>query len=188
MIDIMSEEYETMIKEMKEGKEVVITPWGRAKINTGGHYRITSVKEGFYKMYVHVLIWEAFYERKRPNDYDIHHVDSNKLNNAIQNLQCVEHSKHMSFHNKGKEAWNKDKNLSKEHKQNLSKNHADFSGKNNPRWKNYARITKKSSKNNKPNYVIRYKGKIIKSSFYIHKLYKWWGTNYPDEYLYLEVN
>ena len=28
----------------------------------------------------------------------------------------------------------------------------------------------------------------LKKSIHIHKLYKWFAENYPNEYLYLEVN
>lgn len=102
MLDIKSKEYETMIEEMKQGKEAVITKWGRAKINHYGYYAITSKKEGNNRMKLHRLIWEDFYGKKIPEGYDIHRLDSNKLNNAVQNLQCVEKSKHIVFHRTGK--------------------------------------------------------------------------------------
>ena len=101
MLDIKSKEYETMIDEMKQGKEVVITKWGRARIKHDGYYAITSKKEGNNQMRLHRLIWEDFYGKKIPEGYDIHHLDSNKLNNAVWNLQCVEKSKHIVFHNTG---------------------------------------------------------------------------------------
>ena len=37
-----------------------------------------------------------------PNGFDIHHIDGNKLNNSIYNLELVNHKKHVSEHNKGK--------------------------------------------------------------------------------------
>lgn len=102
MLDIKSKEYETMIEEMKQGKEFVITKWGRAKINPYGYYKITSRKEGYNGMRLHTLIWEGFYGKKISEGYEIHHIDGNKKNNAIQNLQCVEKSKHLIFHKTGK--------------------------------------------------------------------------------------
>lgn len=74
--------------------------------------------------------------------------------------------------------------LSDEHRQNISK---VTKRENNPNWKNYARIVKKGIHYNKQAYGIRYEGKWLKGSFYIHKLYKWFGKNYPNQYLYLEV-
>lgn len=111
----------------------------------------------------------------------------------------------LSESHKGQEPWNKDKpcsektkekisetltgrNLSEEHKQNISESHKDlFVGKNSPKWKNYPRITKKGFIGGKQQYAIRYKGKTLKVSVYLHKLYKWWGENYPNELLYLEI-
>lgn len=42
-------------------------------------------------------------------------------------------------------------------------------------------------KNGKQKYCIRKECKTIKGSVYLHKLYKWWGENYPNELLYLEI-
>lgn len=33
-----------------------------------------------------------------PEDYDVHHIDGNTLNNSIYNLELIEHKKHMSEH------------------------------------------------------------------------------------------
>ena len=166
-LDIKSKEYETMIEEMKEGKEVVKTFWGNAKIHIYGRYQITSAKEGFNNKYVHRLIWEAFYEKEIPEGYDIHHVDGNKLNNSIQNLQCVEHSKHLSFHNRreNNSMWRK-------------------TGENSSRWKNYARIVKYGfNTSGKQVYALRFNGKRLTTSMNLHKLIDWFSENYPQETL-----
>ena len=76
---------------------------------------------------------------------------------------------------------------SDETKQKLRENHADFSRENNPSWKDYHRIIKEGFDNGKQRYSIRYEGKVLKKSVYIHKLYKWFGKNYPNQYLYFEV-
>ena len=54
--------------------------------------------------------------------------------------------------------------------------------------KDYARIIKNGFQNNKQMYQIRFKGKCIKRSIYIHKLINWWNENYPTEPLHIEVN
>lgn len=43
--------------------------------------------------------------------YDVHHLDENKLNNALSNLQYLTRSRHMMIHrnNKGRDAWSKDR-------------------------------------------------------------------------------
>lgn len=67
--------------------------------------------------------------------------------------------------------------FSDEWKKNMGKSHK----------KNYARIIKKGFNGNKQRYAIVYESEQIKTSHYIHKLYKWFGKNYPNQYLYLEV-
>jgi hypothetical protein len=156
------------------------TKFGTAKINNSGHYRITSRKEGNNGKLLHRLIWEDFYGCEVPKGYVIHHRNHIKTDNCILNLQLIRDSDHKKIHNTGKV-------FSEETRKKLSENHADASGENNPRWKNYPRIVKAGFHNNKQRYAIRYEGKYIKYSMYIHKLYKWWGETHSDKFLYLEI-
>ncbi len=78
----------------------------------------------------------------------------------------------------------KGKTQSPEHRK---KNSDANKGEKNHEWKNYARIIKKGFDKNKQRYAIRYNGKNLKHSVHIHKLYKWFAKNYPNEYLYLEI-
>lgn len=70
----------------------------------GGYLRVNKPKE-FHKLYsaVHQYIWMVANGCEIPEGYDIHHIDGNKLNNSINNLELIEHSIHMSEHNKNKE-------------------------------------------------------------------------------------
>lgn len=77
------------------------TKWGRAKVNSHGYYEITTSKEGNYGKLLHRLIFEDFYGVKIPKGYVIHHIDLNKLNNDIRNLQCVLEKNHIRFHMSG---------------------------------------------------------------------------------------
>lgn len=43
----------------------------------------------------HRLIWAAWFGPIPPG-YDVHHLDSNRLNNQIDNLQCLPHGEHTS--------------------------------------------------------------------------------------------
>ena len=67
-------------------------------------------------------------------DYDIHHIDENKLNNSLENLVYLTHSEHSKIHNKiGKK-------LSEETKQKMR---AANKGKNKDRtWINNGMINK----------------------------------------------
>ena len=54
------------------------------------------------KGYLHRIIWMVANGCDIPNGYDVHHIDHNKQNNSIYNLELVEQHKHRSEHNKGK--------------------------------------------------------------------------------------
>lgn len=53
-------------------------------------------------------VWE-FYNGSIPEGYQIHHIDGNKQNNNISNLQLLSHQEHAKLHSqqKGKEIWNR---------------------------------------------------------------------------------
>jgi len=51
------------------------------------------------KTYLHRMIWES-QNGPIPKGFDIHHIDGNKLNNCIENLECIPHSEHLSTHMK----------------------------------------------------------------------------------------
>lgn len=96
----------------------MLTKFGNAE-KLVGYYRISTRKEGNHGKYLHCLIWEDWYGKPVPDGYVIHHLNGDKTDNRIQNLQCVESSLHRSFHNKGKV-------LSEETKEKISKNNARY--------------------------------------------------------------
>lgn len=69
-------------------------------------YRMVRVGNKFREE--HIVIWEKHYGKK-PKGYDIHHKDFNKLNNKIENLQCLKHGKHTALHNKRIKSLKKNK-------------------------------------------------------------------------------
>lgn len=77
------------------------TKYGTALKDKSGYYMICSKKEGNYSKLLHRAIWEEWYGKSVPKGYDIHHINEDKSDNRIQNLQCVEHNIHMSFHKRG---------------------------------------------------------------------------------------
>lgn len=46
---------------------------------------------------LHVHIWECAYGKK-PKGFHVHHKDGDTTNNDINNLECIEGSKHLSMH------------------------------------------------------------------------------------------
>lgn len=167
--------------------ETLHTKWGAAKIDSKGYYRITSIKEGNRDKLLHRLIWEDFYGCEIPKGYIIHHKNGNKLDNCILNLQLMSRADHNTLHKTGETHTEESKRKMSESHKGEKNSMYGRTGENCPGWKNYPRITKKGFCNNKQKYAIRYEGKILKQSVYLHKLYKWWGKNHPDEFLYLEI-
>jgi len=63
---------------------------------------IQQGKNGYYKnqklgISMHRYVWE-FYNGKIPKGYEIHHIDGNKSNNDISNLQCLFANEHKKLH------------------------------------------------------------------------------------------
>ena len=56
----------------------------------GGYVRRT---ENGKRIFAHRWEWEK-YKGPIPEGYDIHHIDGDKKNNAIENLECLPHDVH----------------------------------------------------------------------------------------------
>lgn len=100
--------------------KVLKTKYGTAKVQSHGYYVITSTKEGNNGEYLHKLIWIEHNGPVPDGDYIIHHIDDNKLNNDINNLELKTRPEHTKHHHKGKIGYWKGKTLSEEHCKKLS--------------------------------------------------------------------
>ena len=99
-------------------------------------------------------------------------------------LKHSEESKRkISEANKGRLKGIKKGPFTEEHKKNLSLNHADVSGENNPAYVNHARVIKAGFGKGKQRYAIKKDGKKIKHSIYQSTLFEWFAKNYPNELL-----
>ena len=87
---------------MTDIKQTQITKWGNARINHGGYYTITSSKEGNNMKYLHRLIFEDYHKCTICPNASIHHIDGDKTNNKIDNLQLISKSQHSKLHNTGR--------------------------------------------------------------------------------------
>lgn len=47
---------------------------------------------------IHRAVW-SYYNGEIPDGYHIHHIDGNKANNAVENLQCLTATEHSQLHN-----------------------------------------------------------------------------------------
>ena len=78
------------------------TPIGENSKNWKGGYK---TPDGYIMQTIkgeHILshrnTFEKYHNTKIPNGYDIHHIDLNKSNNNITNLQCISHGEHVRLH------------------------------------------------------------------------------------------
>jgi len=87
---------------------------GLKKFKTNPSFMINS--EGYLKIYIPVLIghgWQFYHHyvweqagKSIPNGYILHHINGNKVDNRIENLQLMNRSEHISLHSKGKKYVN----------------------------------------------------------------------------------
>lgn len=69
-------------------------------INNRG-YVLVSPPKGYKHRGLHQYIWMCANGCEMPEGFDVHHIDGNKLNNNIYNLELIESFKHRSEHKKG---------------------------------------------------------------------------------------
>ena len=60
-----------------------------------GYVRL--LQKGMGHKFEHILVWEKYFG-KVPEGYQIHHIDGNKENNNIENLQLVTPMEHKRIH------------------------------------------------------------------------------------------
>lgn len=69
-----------------------------------GYYRCTKSRKVHVSL--HRYVWEK-HNGPIPDGYDIHHIDWNKLNNDISNLELISHSEHSRKYAHRKNKYNK---------------------------------------------------------------------------------
>lgn len=90
------------------GENKIKTKWGTANIHKNGYYQITSVKEGNANELLHRLIAKDYFgdwiDEPDPNgdQWAIHHIDGNKTNNCVLNLEPIPKRDHLRLHHLGK--------------------------------------------------------------------------------------
>lgn len=77
-----------------------------------GNYPAVSIYKE--KIHIHRLLKCYLEQRKLSSNEYVHHIDGDKLNSNVSNLQIIQGYKHQSLHNK-------DKVLTTEHRQKISK-------------------------------------------------------------------
>ena len=85
----------------------------------------TNDKNGYIHLkdnLLHRVIWECV-NGEIPNGYEVHHIDGNKQNNSIYNLELIGHKEHRTKHKKGIVFSEEHKNKIKESNRNNPKQH-----------------------------------------------------------------
>ena len=84
---------------------MIKTKFGNATLNQYGYYRISSAKEGNCGKLLHRLIFEDYYnidlDEEFPEGVIVHHIDGNKTNNEMWNLDVMPLKEHTSLHKTG---------------------------------------------------------------------------------------
>ena len=117
---------------------------------------------GTLKKFLHRYVYE-YYNGEIPKNYDIHHIDENKDNNDISNLQLMQSNEHKKYHGN---------NLTDIQKQNLRKNIKENARPKATEWHK----SKKGSEWHKKHY------EEMKDKFHVEKEYvcKECGTKYKS--------
>ncbi|MFH1482486.1 MAG: NUMOD4 domain-containing protein [Patescibacteria group bacterium] len=86
-----------IIKSNKYHKQMII----KLDKNNKGYYRVRLSNNGkVIKRYIHILVYETFYDDKTKKNECVHHKDENKENNYYKNLEKMTKYKHKSLHGK----------------------------------------------------------------------------------------
>ena len=85
--------------------EAIETKYGKATLNRDNYYKINTGKNG--GKLLHRLIFEDFYninlDEEFPNGVHIHHIDGNRTNNEIWNLEPINVTEHQRLHQIGEQ-------------------------------------------------------------------------------------
>lgn len=118
-------DYDRIIMEMLDKKELVITPYGNCKMEKEkGYYKITSNCRMYHMSRFHRVFYQDYYGVTLLPNVSIHHINGIKNDNRIENLQAINTGEHHCIHKT--EQW-KDPNFRKTFKEKVSgKNHWSY--------------------------------------------------------------
>lgn len=97
-------------------------------IRSNGYYGKTY---GNRKL-MHRYVWEYYNKRKIPQGYDIHHIDEDRSNNRISNLELIKKDEHARKYGKGENQYTKQKRKDSKKMENKEKNECWVCGKESP--------------------------------------------------------
>lgn len=90
----------TDIKGKNKRSTSMIKYWDKkrkSRLQKNGYLTICLANK---KYYIHRLIMEEHLGRKLKSDEQVHHINGNKLDNRIENLQVIKRGEHQKIHSK----------------------------------------------------------------------------------------
>lgn len=102
--------------------EITITSNGKTQIFQGKEYHLRESQGYFYKFtkgttsLLHRIVWISHYGEIKKG-YEIHHINGDKNNNEIENLQCLSIRQHKEHHKN-----NMSDELKEKYRKNLTEN------------------------------------------------------------------
>lgn len=97
------------------------TKFGRASIGNHGYYKISENSKGYYGKLLHRLIFEDAHNVCLLDGVIVHHIDENKTNNDIANLELMDRRTHAVLHHSGENNKCYGKPVPEERKQRIRK-------------------------------------------------------------------
>ena len=89
--------------------------WSRPKDSKGrftafnGNQRYKQCQVEGVRKQRHVVIWEKYHNKNVTDGQIVHHINEKKLDNRIENLECMHITKHNQKHHNNRVPWNKGK-------------------------------------------------------------------------------
>ena len=70
----------------------------KTRIRGNGYLAVDLYKNGKKKTYfVHRLVAEAFLKRKQKNQIEVNHIDGNRINNSLENLEWITKARNLKL-------------------------------------------------------------------------------------------
>lgn len=85
------------VQYVDDGKTAIFDGISFRRDKRTGYYLAGSARDGGRRKRLHVYVWE-YHNGAVPDGYHVHHIDHDKSNNDIDNLQILSKEEHLRYH------------------------------------------------------------------------------------------